>query len=118
MADEPSEADDTGQGEQTEVVILDDQTEQEIGVASASSPPIPVVGDLVSLTNFSTEGQGAGEADNTRGEDSISFRVADRAIHYEMREPAEDDSEKQLLTEVLLYVVSNDEWAARRQRGT
>ena len=118
MADETSETDDTKRAEQTEIVILDDQTEQEIGVASAISPPIPVVGDLVSLTNFSTEGRGPGEADNTRGDDSISFRVADRAVHYEMSESDEDDEEKQLLTEVLLYVVSKDEWAARRQRGT
>ena len=108
----------TERAEQTEIVILDDQTEQEIGAASAISPPIPQVGDLVSLTNFSTEGRGPGEEDSTRDDDSISFRVADRAVHYEMSETDDDTEETRLLTEVMLYVVSKDEWAARRQRGT
>ena len=118
MAQNTSKAEFTDRAEQTEIVILDDQTEMEIGAASAISPPIPQVGDLVSLTNFSTESRGPGEEDSTRDDDSISFRVADRAVHYEMSEPEEDGEETQLLTEVMLYVVSKDEWAARRQRGT
>lgn len=118
MTDRTNSIDTGYRAEQAEVVILDDQTEQEIGVASAISPPIPVVGDLVSLTNFQTEGHGPGDANATRDDDSISFRVADRAVHYEMSKPDDGDGEPQLQTEVLLYVVSKDEWSARRQRGT
>ncbi|ERH02101.1 MAG: hypothetical protein J07HN6_01666 [Halonotius sp. J07HN6] len=118
MAENVSKTGFKDRAEQTEIVILGDQTEMEIGAASAISPPIPQVGDLVSLTNFSTESRGPGDEDSTRDDDSISFRVTDRAVHYEMIEPEEDSGETQLLTEVMLYVVSKDEWAARRQRGT
>mgnify|MGYP006934475117 CR=1 FL=1 len=51
----------------------------------------------------------------TRNEDSIRFRVSDRAIHYEMSETG--DGDKQLLAEVLLYVVTNDGWLAHCPRG-
>lgn len=51
----------------------------------------------------------------TRNENSIRFRVSDRAIRYEMSETG--DGDKQLLAEMLLYVVSNDEWLAHRQHG-
>lgn len=105
---------DTAQrAEQTEIVLLDEDTEQEIGALTATDPPIPAVGDLVSLQNFQSEIE-RGETDHDRSDD-FSFRVVDRAIHYSTADPAEETST--LTTEVLLYVVSKQEWAVRRQRG-
>ena len=105
--------DDQPQSEQTDIILLDEDTEQEIGAISGSSPPIPAVGDLVSLHNI----QFTDDTNTTRprGEQDMSFRVVDRAIHYSTVDTDADD--QGLTTEVLLYVVSKDEWAARRQRG-
>jgi len=107
------DADDQQRSEQTTIMLLDDDTEQEIGAVSGFSPPIPAVGDLVSLQNFHID-----ETNTTkrpRGEEDMSFRVVDRAIHYSIVD-AEADNQG-LTTEVLLYVVSKQEWAVRRQRG-
>ncbi|MFQ3477288.1 hypothetical protein HKK80_13730 [Halonotius sp. F2-221B] len=103
--------DDQPQSEQTEIILLDEDTEQEIGAVSGCSPPIPAVGDLVSLHNF----QFTDDANTTRprGEQDMSFRVVDRAVHYSIV----DADAQGLTTEVRLYVVSKEEWAVRRQRG-
>lgn len=93
MTDRTNGIDTDYRAEQAEVVILDDQTEQEIGVASTISPPITVVGDLVSLANFQTEGHGHSEANIIRNDDNISFRVDDRAVHYEMSNPYDADGD-------------------------
>jgi hypothetical protein len=117
MADEATlETPDDHQTDQTEIVLLDDDTEQEIGAVSAESPPIPSVGDLVSLQNFKMADRSEGDTERPRGEENANFRVVDRAIHYAMADPDAEDAE--LTTEVLLYVVSKEEWALRRQRGT
>jgi len=105
--------DDHPQSEQTEIILLDEDTEQEIGAVSGRSPPIPAVGDLVSLQHF----RFADDTDTTRsrGEQDMSFRVVDRAVHYSI---VDVDADAQgLTTEVRLYVVSKEEWAVRRQRG-
>lgn len=116
MADEATlETTDDHQTAQTEIVLLDDDTEQEIGAVSADSPPIPNVGDLVSLQNFYVGDRDTDDTERPRGEENANFRVVDRAIHYSMSDP--DDEDAELTTEVLLYVVSKEEWALRRQRG-
>jgi len=101
------------QSEQTDIILVDEDTEQEIGAVSGCSPPVPAVGDLVSLQNFQFDE----DSDTTRPRDEqdMSFRVVDRAIHYSIVDAESDD--EGLTTEVLLYVVSKDEWAVRRQRG-
>lgn len=109
-ADQPDEKQ---QVERTQIVLLDEDTEQEIGALTASSPPIPTVGDLVSLQNFQAEFD-ISENEHDRSDD-FSFRVVDRAIHYSKTDPANEAGA--LTTEVLLYVVSKEEWAVRRQRG-
>ena len=101
------------QSEQTEIVLLDDDTEQEIGAVSGCSPPVPAVGDLVSLQNFQIDD--TNDTERPRGEEAMNFRVVDRAIHYSIVDA--DDDDEGLTTEVLLYVVSKEEWAVRRQRG-
>ena len=101
------------QSEQTEIVLLDDDTEQEIGAVSGCSPPVPAVGDLVSLQNFQIDD--GTDTERPRSEEDMSFRVVDRAIHYSIVGAEADD--EGLTTEVLLYVVSKEEWAVRRQRG-
>jgi hypothetical protein len=106
--------DDQHQPEQTEIILLDDDTEQEIGAVSGQSPPVPAVGDLVSLQNFQFDD--THDTERPRGEEDMSFRVVDRAIHYSIVDTDADD--QGLTTEVLLYVVSKEEWAVRRQRGT
>ncbi|TQQ79902.1 hypothetical protein EGH24_10495 [Halonotius terrestris] len=118
MADEATlgKPTDDQQTDQTEIVLLDDDTEQEIGAVSAESPPIPGVGDLVSLQNFQFGDSAGDETEHPRGEEDGSFRVVDRAIHYSIAD--QEDVETELTTEVLLYVVSKEEWAVRRQRGT
>jgi len=102
------------QDDQTNIIILDDNTEEEIGAISGRSPPIPTVGDLVSLHNIQFE-----TSDTTaraKKDETMSFRVVDRALHYSTPKGGRDDGE--LTTEVLIYVVSKEEWATRRQRGT
>ena len=100
--------------EQTHIIVLDDDTEEEIGAISGRSPPIPAVGDLVSLHNFQLD-----TSDTTarpRKEENMSFRVVDRALHYSASNDESNGGE--LTTEVLLYVVSKEEWVTRRQRGS
>jgi len=104
---------DQPQPEQTDIILVDEDTEQEIGAVSGCSPPIPAVGDLVSLQNFQFDE--ASDTTRPRGEQDMSFRVVDRAIHYSIVDAESDD--EGLTTEVLLYVVSKEEWAVRRQRG-
>lgn len=106
--------DDRQQYEQTNVVLLDDDSEEEIGAITGQSPPVPAVGDLVSLHNFQFD-----TSDTTarpREEDNMSFRVVDRALQYSATN--EESNGEGLTTEVLLYVVSKEEWATRRQRGS
>jgi hypothetical protein len=102
------------QYEQTNVIILDDDTEEEIGAISGRSPPIPAVGDLVSLHNFQLDTSNT--TARPRKEENMSFRVVDRALHYSASNDESDGGD--LTTEVLLYVVSKEEWIIRRQRGT
>lgn len=106
-------SDDHSQSEQTDIILLDEDTEQEIGAVSGRSPPVPGVGDLVSLQHF----QFVDDTDTkrSRGEQDMCFRVVDRAVHYSIA--TDDGGDQGLTTEVLLYVVSKDEWAVRRQRG-
>lgn len=104
---------DQPQPEQTDIVLVDEDTEQEIGAVSGCSPPVPAVGDLVSLQNFQFDEDS--DTMRPRGEQDMSFRVVDRAIHYSIVDAESDD--EGLTTEVLLYVVSKEEWAVRRQRG-
>jgi hypothetical protein len=106
-------ADDRPQSEQTDLVLVDDDTEQEIGAVSGRSPPVPAVGDLVSLQNFQLDE--TSDTARPRDEQDMSFRVVDRAIHYAIVDAESED--RGLTTEVVLYVVSKDEWAVRRQRG-
>jgi len=102
------------QYDQTNIIVLDDDTEEEIGAISGHSPPIPTVGDLVSLHNFQFE---TSETTTQRKKDeTMSFRVVDRALHYSASGEGRNDGG--LTTEVLLYVVSKEEWATRRQRGS
>lgn len=101
------------QSEQTEIILLDDDTEQEIGAVSGRSPPVPAVGDLVSLQNFQIDD--GNNSERSRGEEAMNFRVVDRAVQYSIVDAEADD--QGLTTEVLLYVVSKEEWAVRRQRG-
>lgn len=106
--------DNENQYEQTHIIVLDDDTEEEIGAISGRSPPIPAVGDLVSLHNFQLD-----TSDTTarpRKEENMSFRVVDRALHYSASNDESNGGE--LTTEVLLYVVSKEEWVTRRQRGS
>ena len=98
--------------EQTNIILLDDETEEKVGAISGRTPPIPAVGDLVSLNNFqfdTTE-----ETARPRSNDDMSFRVVDRALHYSV---SSSEGGEEVTTEVLLYVVSKEEWAVRRQRG-
>jgi len=112
--DSPGNAADDTQPDQTEIIVLDDDTEEEIGAISGNSPPVPSVGDLVSLHNFQFE-----TSDTTaraKKDETMSFRVVDRALHYSTSNDGHNGS--RLTVEVLLYVVSKEEWATRRQRGS
>lgn len=101
------------QSEQTDIILVDEDTEQEIGAVSGRSPPVPAVGDLVSLQHFQFDDPT--DTSHARDEKDMCFRVVDRAIHYSVADAEADD--EGVTTEVLLYVVSKDEWAVRRQRG-
>jgi len=102
------------QSDQTKIIVLDDDTEEEIGAISGRLPPVPSVGDLVSLHNFQFETSET--TARAKKDETMSFRVVDRAIHYPTSNDGHDD--RGLATEVLLYVVSKEEWATRRQRGS
>ncbi len=105
---------DAGRREDTQIAILDDDTEEMIGEFSGISPPIPQVGDLVSLTELTIEGLGPEDAEKTADDSTETFRVADRAVHYfkgEADYKSEPDAPDQHLTsQVVLYVVSQEEW--------
>jgi hypothetical protein len=112
--DATSTADSDTRYDQTNIIVLDDDTEEEIGAITGRSPPIPSVGDLVSLHNFQFE---ASETTvRAKKDETMSFRVVDRALHYATTN--EEPNSGGLTTEVLLYVVSKEEWATRRQRGS
>ena len=101
-----------------QLTLLHDESEEKIGEISGFSPPIPSVGDLVSVTALEVEGLGPDDAEQTVTDETDAYRVADCAIHYfeanaDYRS-AEDAPEEHLTSQVVLYVVSQEEWADRQ----
>lgn len=108
------EEDEPQQAERTDIILLDDETEEEVGAISRGSPPVPSVGDLVNINTLSF-GMDE-ETEHKRSENDMSFRVVDREIQYATGNAKSGNPN--LTTKVCLYVVSKEEWATRRQRGT